>query len=51
MSDSIGSYNEGMPGGGTLVPDSDNTTIGVPHDLIPSERARSVPRCDALVPG
>lgn len=40
MSDSIGSYNEGMPGDGTLVPDDSNTTLGCPHDLTPSERIR-----------
>ena len=40
MSDSIGSYNEGMPGGGVLVPDDDPSTIGAPHDLTPSERVR-----------
>eukprot|EP00040_Diaphanoeca_grandis_P043001 m.266634 g.266634 ORF g.266634 m.266634 type:complete len:630 (-) comp68502_c0_seq1:63-1952(-) len=40
MSDSIGSDNEGMPGNGHLVPDNDNTTIGVPHDLTPSEQQR-----------
>ena len=40
MADSIGSNNEGMPGDGRLVPDDDNTTIGVPHDLAPSERVR-----------
>eukprot|EP00937_MAST-01D_sp_MAST-1D-sp2_P003165 g3165.t1 len=40
MSDSIGSYNEGMPGGGTLVPDDDASTTGAPHDLAPPERVR-----------
>jgi hypothetical protein len=28
MADSIGSYNEGMPGDGKLVPDNDTTTLG-----------------------
>jgi len=40
MADSIGSYNEGMPGDGNLVPDDDNTTRSAPHDLAPSERIR-----------
>merc|ERR1712166_1114076 len=40
MSDSIGSYNQGMPGDGKLVPDDDTTTLGAPHDLTPSERTR-----------
>ena len=40
QSDSIGSYNQGMPGDGRLVPDGDPTAIGVPHDLTPSERTR-----------
>ena len=40
QSDSIGSYNQGMPGGGSLVPDDDPTAIGVPHDLTPAERTR-----------
>eukprot|EP00040_Diaphanoeca_grandis_P035078 m.219572 g.219572 ORF g.219572 m.219572 type:complete len:675 (+) comp33296_c2_seq5:61-2085(+) len=40
MCDSIGSDNQGMPGDGTLVPDDSNTTLGVPHDLAPSERVR-----------
>ena len=40
MSDSIGSNNQGMPGDGRPVPDDDITTLGVPHDLTPSERVR-----------
>ena len=40
QSDSIGSYNSGMPKDGTLVPDDDNSTIGAPHDLTPAERVR-----------
>lgn len=40
MADSIGSYNQGMPGDGRLVPDGSNTTLGCPHDLTPSERVR-----------
>ena len=40
MSDSIGSYNQGMPGGGKIVPDDDPSTLSVPHDLIPSEQKR-----------
>lgn len=40
MSDSIGSYNQGMPGGGKLVPDDDPSTLSAPHDLTPSERVR-----------
>ena len=40
MADSIGSYNQGMPGDGTLVPDDSSTTLGCPHDLTPPERAR-----------
>ena len=40
MSDSIGSYNQGMPGGGKIVPDDDPSTIGVPHDLTPPEQER-----------
>ena len=40
QSDSIGSYNEGMPKEGTLVSDDDNSTIGAPHDLVPAERER-----------
>lgn len=40
MADSIGSWNQGMPGDGRLVPDNDRTTIGVPHNLVPSEQRR-----------
>lgn len=40
QSDSIGSYNTGMPKEGTLVSDNDNSTIGAPHDLAPAERER-----------
>lgn len=40
MSDSIGSYNQGMPGGGELVPDDDASTLSAPHDLTPAERVR-----------
>ena len=29
-----------MPGDGRLVPDNDTTTIGVPHNLAPSEQTR-----------
>lgn len=40
QSDSIGTYNQGMPGGGTIVPDDSPTAIGCPHDLTSSERVR-----------
>ena len=40
QSDSIGTNNNGMPMDGELVPDADPSTIGAPHDLTPSERAR-----------
>ena len=40
QSDSIGSWNTGMPKEGTLVADDDNSTLGAPHDLTPAERLR-----------
>ena len=58
QSDSIGTNNNGMPMDGGLVPDAHPSTIGAPHDLTPSERARfatdivvgvgTVPRARAL---